>query len=102
MCSFKTGLWASPPNTNFYTVLSAEGRLSNWSKCVAWSALQVSEGLDFTDGFARAVLLLGIPYPYVKDPKVQLKKLYNDQRVALTRNGRFLTGDAWYSQQAFR
>ncbi len=29
-------------------------------------ALQVSEGLDFTDGNARAVLLVGIPFPNVK------------------------------------
>eukprot|EP00884_Botryococcus_braunii_P014096 jgi/Botrbrau1/22688/Bobra.0132s0029.3 len=63
---------------------------------------KVSEGLDFTDGFARAVLLLGIPYPYVKDPKVQLKKAYNDQRLRGPNRSRFITGDAWYCQQAFR
>ena len=28
--------------------------------------LQISEGLDFTDGNARAVLLVGIPFPNVK------------------------------------
>jgi hypothetical protein len=31
---------------------------------------QVSEGLDFADGNARAVMVVGIPYPHVKDKKV--------------------------------
>ena len=30
----------------------------------------MSEGLDFADGNARAVLVVGIPYPHVKDKKV--------------------------------
>lgn len=29
-----------------------------------------SEGLDFSDRLARAVVLVGIPYPMLKDPKV--------------------------------
>ena len=33
---------------------------------------QVSEGLDFADGNARAVLVVGIPYPHIKDRKVCL------------------------------
>ena len=32
---------------------------------------QVSEGLDFADGNARAVLVVGIPYPHIKDRKVR-------------------------------
>ncbi len=31
---------------------------------------QVSEGLDFADGNARAVIIVGIPFPAVKDTKV--------------------------------
>lgn len=61
--------------------------------------LQVSEGLDFADANARAVLVVGIPYPNVKDTKVGLKKKYNDQGV---RSKGLLSGDYWYSQQAFR
>ena len=31
----------------------------------------MSEGLDFADGNARAVLVVGIPYPHIKDRKVR-------------------------------
>eukprot|EP00891_Asterochloris_glomerata_P003472 jgi/Astpho2/3472/e_gw1.00055.1.1_t len=60
---------------------------------------KVSEGLDFTDGNARAVLLVGIPFPNVKDTKVNLKKKFNDQGQ---RTRGLLSGDQWYCQQAFR
>jgi Fanconi anemia group J protein len=59
---------------------------------------QVSEGLDFADDNARAVLIVGIPFPSVMDTKVQQKKAYNN---AATSRG-LLTGDQWYTQQAFR
>lgn len=59
----------------------------------------MSEGLDFADSNARAVLIFGIPFPNVKDTKVGLKKAYND---AGQRTHRLLSGDQWYSQQAFR
>ena len=38
---------------------------------------KVSEGLDFADGNARSVLIVGIPFPNVMDSKVGLKKTYN-------------------------
>ena len=59
----------------------------------------MSEGLDFADSNARAVLIFGIPFPNVKDTRVGLKKAYND---AGQRTHRLLSGDQWYSQQAFR
>ena len=31
---------------------------------------KVSEGLDFSDRAGRAVIITGIPYPYLMDPKV--------------------------------
>jgi len=37
---------------------------------------QVSEGLDFADGNARAVLVVGIPYPHIKDRKVRTPSAY--------------------------
>ena len=64
-------------------------------------SLQVSEGLDFTDKNARAVIVVGIPFPNVKDTKVNLKKKYNDAGQR-DRSRSLLTGDQWYSQQAFR
>ncbi len=36
---------------------------------------KISEGIDFSDDYARAVLVVGIPFPNVKDLKVGLKKV---------------------------
>merc|ERR1719158_70762 len=43
---------------------------------------KVSEGLDFADNNARAVICVGIPFPAVKDTLVDLKKKYNDSKRA--------------------
>lgn len=56
---------------------------------------KASEGIDFKDEFARAVIAIGIPYPSIKDPQIGLKKEYNDK------NGGF-NGRLWYEAQAFR
>ena len=41
---------------------------------------KISEGLDFSDDAARAVILVGIPYPLVVDPKTIMKKYYLDHK----------------------
>ncbi|RDD47463.1 Fanconi anemia group J protein [Trichoplax sp. H2] len=60
---------------------------------------KVSEGLDFADDNARAVITVGIPYPNIKDLKIELKKKYND-KFSAQRN--LLTGKEWYEIQAYR
>lgn len=35
---------------------------------------KVSEGIDFPDGMCRAVFLIGVPYPNIKDPFIIEKK----------------------------
>ncbi|XP_059511400.1 Fanconi anemia group J protein isoform X1 [Stegostoma tigrinum] len=60
---------------------------------------KVSEGLDFTDDNARAVVTIGIPFPNVKDLQVELKRKYNDQH---SRTRGLLPGSQWYEIQAFR
>ena len=62
---------------------------------------KVSEGIDFADANARGVVVVGIPYPNLKDKQVELKRKYNDEKHAKNRAG-VLSGDQWYSQQAFR
>ncbi|XP_069135470.1 Fanconi anemia group J protein homolog [Argopecten irradians] len=60
---------------------------------------KVSEGLDFADNNARAVITVGIPFPNIKDVQVKLKKEFNDMH----RNTRgLLSGTEWYEIQAFR
>lgn len=60
---------------------------------------KVSEGLDFADEYARVVINIGIPYPAFKDPRVILKKEYNDRN---SKAGSLLPGMLWYETQAFR
>lgn len=60
---------------------------------------KVSEGLDFADNNARAVITIGIPFPNVKDVFVDLKKKYNDMYSS---KRQIVTGSAWYEMQAFR
>lgn len=60
---------------------------------------KVSEGLDFADANARGVLVVGIPFPNVKDTKVEAKRKFNDIGA---RTLGLLSGSVWYEQQAFR
>merc|ERR1712154_259256 len=70
---------------------------------------KVSEGMDFADNFARCVVIAGIPYPYMKDPKIKEKKLYMDRACwQQTPNKKHVVstggvnGQQWYQQQASR
>ncbi|KAJ8044233.1 Fanconi anemia group J protein [Holothuria leucospilota] len=60
---------------------------------------KVSEGMDFADNNARAVITVGIPFPSFKDPQVELKRAYNDH-YKLERG--LLSGNEWYEIQAYR
>ena len=62
---------------------------------------KVSEGMDFADNNARAVICVGIPFPNVKDTLVDLKKKYNDHQRSQKKTG-VLSGGEWYEIQAFR
>ncbi|RCH91609.1 Fanconi anemia group J protein, partial [Rhizopus stolonifer] len=61
---------------------------------------KVSEGIDFSDHYCRAVVTLGIPYPGVKDLEVKLKREYNNKRRMRQKD--VLSGQEWYSAQAYR
>ncbi|NXK91252.1 FANCJ protein, partial [Formicarius rufipectus] len=60
---------------------------------------KVSEGLDFCDDNARAVVTVGIPFPNVRDLQVELKRKYNDQHKSARG---LLSGSQWYEIQAYR
>ena len=61
---------------------------------------KASEGIDFANQKARAVVITGLPYAPKFDPQVHLKCKYLDGQ----KHSRYekLTGNAWYSQQATR
>lgn len=61
---------------------------------------KVSEGIDFADKAARAVITIGIPYPNIKEVTIGLKKAYND--IVRASKPHLMTGGDWYSSQAFR
>lgn len=46
---------------------------------------KVSEGLDFSDDHARAVVVIGLPYPNLGDPKVRLKYMYFDSLAQVSK-----------------
>jgi hypothetical protein len=61
---------------------------------------KVSEGLDFNDHNARAVIVCGIPFPPMLDPRVILKKKYLD--VSRNVTNQLQTGNEWYVLEAVR
>lgn len=75
---------------------------------------KVSEGLDFKGEKARAVFVVGLPFPSFHDTKVRLKQAYNDYHAKQLPNAaaapqqaqqqreRVIGGGAWYKQQGFR
>jgi len=60
--------------------------------------------LDFADEDARAVIMLGVPFPSFHDTMVKLKIEYLDRKKTnLREKGRILMdGNTWYRQQATR
>ncbi|XP_051891898.1 Fanconi anemia group J protein [Pristis pectinata] len=83
---------------SYYNVIKDRGNKGG-ALLVAVCRGKVSEGLDFTDDNARAVVTIGIPFPNVKDLQVELKRKYNDQH---SRTRGLLPGSQWYEIQAFR
>ncbi|XP_049866714.1 regulator of telomere elongation helicase 1 homolog [Pectinophora gossypiella] len=61
---------------------------------------KVSEGLDFADMNGRAVIITGLPFPPLKDPRIILKKKYLEELRVKEKD--FLSGDEWYSLEATR
>lgn len=41
---------------------------------------KLAEGIDFVDDAARCVVMCGIPYPQIFDPKVMIKRDYLDKK----------------------
>jgi regulator of telomere elongation helicase 1 len=61
---------------------------------------KVSEGLDFKDHNARAVIICGIPFPPYTDPRVVLKKSYLDTNR--NRENQLQSGREWYTVEGIR
>ena len=57
---------------------------------------KLAEGIDFSDEAARAVVMAGIPYPSVFEPRVILKRDYIEQKYKAGTS--LINGTAWYTQ----
>ncbi|XP_004301629.1 PREDICTED: Fanconi anemia group J protein homolog [Fragaria vesca subsp. vesca] len=85
--------------SSFTAVKCAQKNNTDGAALLAVCRGKVSEGIDFTDDNARAVIIVGIPFPNMNDIKVSLKKKYNDTYRS---SKGFLSGNEWYCHQAFR
>ena len=67
-----------------------------------------SEGMNFKNDQARLVIVVGIPYAYLGDPKTQLRKEYQDEfnkfyfSFISNKKIKKLSGSEWYSQNAIK
>ena len=62
---------------------------------------KLSEGIDFLDNAARAIFVIGIPYPCVNDPRVVQKQEYLDKKQ-MEEPDFEIDGGKWYKLQASR
>ncbi|GMT33456.1 hypothetical protein PFISCL1PPCAC_24753, partial [Pristionchus fissidentatus] len=61
---------------------------------------KVSEGIDFADTHSRAVIIVGIPYPPVGEPRVLLKRNYLTECNRADKEN--MSGAQWYTMEGFR
>ena len=67
-----------------------------------------SEGMNFKNDYARLVIVVGIPYAYLGDPKTQLRKEYQDDfnkyyfSFIKDKTIKRLSGSEWYNQNAIK
>ena len=61
---------------------------------------KVSEGVDFSDNKGRIVVITGIPYAPMFDPRVKLKQQFLDRWKQSGQTK--IDGNEWYQIQALR
>jgi len=61
---------------DYYAKVNEEGGAVFFAVCRG----KVSEGLDFSDENGRAVVITGLPFPSLTDPKIQQKRSYLDHQ----------------------
>ncbi|KAL4481081.1 hypothetical protein ABPG72_015036 [Tetrahymena utriculariae] len=95
--------WEGKTNTETMSAMQDFKQKSKTQKgsaffCVARG--KITEGIDFSDESARAVILIGLPYPPLKNINIQVKKDYLNQQSKL--NSQRINGNEWYVQEAIR
>lgn len=57
---------------------------------------KIAEGMDLCDDQCRAIVMVGVPYPSIKDKKIEAKRNFLDSH-----NMR-ITGKQWYLAETYR
>lgn len=52
---------------------------------------KVSEGLDFANANGRAVIITGLPFPPLKDPRIILKQRYLEENRVIGKEVNFFS-----------
>merc|ERR1739848_313017 len=66
---------------------------------------KLAEGINFSDELARAVFVIGIPYPPMKDKQIEYKREYLDyiyRNKSIKLSSKKINGYKWYKMQAMR
>ncbi|KAK2952206.1 putative Fanconi anemia group J protein like protein [Blattamonas nauphoetae] len=104
-------------STSFSSIVPFEGQGNAKGGAILFAVCRgkVSEGINFSDELARAVILMGIPYPSRNALEIELKMEFNEKQAEKwKKDGRGgqagsttgaitpLSGQQWYSLQATR
>ncbi|KAG8192516.1 hypothetical protein JTE90_018036 [Oedothorax gibbosus] len=81
----------------YYSVIKEPG--SKGATLLAVCRGKVSEGLDFADENARAVVITGLPFPPFFDPRIKMKMNYLNN---IAKENKGIYGNDWYVLQASR
>ena len=67
----------------YYSAIFGDGATGNQNGAILMGVCRgrISEGLDFSDKAARCVIVVGLPFPMMTDPKVILKKEFLDLKI---------------------
>ena len=71
----------------------------------AVAGAKLSEGIDFTDGMARLVVVVGVPFKNSKSSKIEQKKKYLDaiiRHYEAQKNPLYQSGSTWYQYEMAR
>lgn len=63
---------------------------------------KLAEGIDFKDEMARAVVVVGIPFPHKGDLQVVRKIAWNNRARIVDKRSDVMPGSKWYETQAYR
>ncbi|KAI6654370.1 ATP-dependent RNA helicase DDX11 isoform X2-like [Oopsacas minuta] len=98
----KKSVFQEPRGTGVEDVLSAYTRSVelNTGGAIIFGVVggKLSEGMNFSDGLARAVVMVGLPYPNIESPELKEKMSYlDDQAGGNTSTGRSIRHIGDYS-----